>query len=128
MLVCRGTGGLTERVEQKANLDVLLIGMAERGGGSDLVMVAATDPLVCEVTGLLEVGDDALRRSLGYAGEHGYVPGADIRVLRDQDEDSSMTGQERPRPVFRASRRRDLAGLGHTCQSTEQTMDATYLS
>ncbi len=76
-----------EQVEQKANLDVLFMGMAERGSGSHLVVVAAADPFLGQIAPILQLGDYPL---CGASSDAGHVTPSNIGVLQDEDQDSGV--------------------------------------
>ena len=131
--VCPRAARFLEGSEQKADLDSLLIGMAEHRGSADLVVVAATDSLVGEVARLFQVGHDALCRAFGDTGHHRYVAGSNVGVLRDQDQDSGVAGEEGPRSVFGICHGRVLVSSRHACHSTDYShrrdiYDVIYLT
>lgn len=72
------------------------MGMAQCFAGHNRVEVPTADPLVAQVAGSLEVGDDSLGGALGESGNSGDVADADARVARDDDENPGMAREERP--------------------------------
>ena len=66
--------------------------MAEGRGRGDFVMVAAPNPFMSEIARLSEVGNDALGRALGDAGNSRYAPGANVWILPDQEQNPLVIG------------------------------------
>jgi hypothetical protein len=72
------------------------MGMTQCFAGPNRVVVPSANPLVAQVAGSLEVGDDSLGGALGEAGNGGDFADADARVVRDDDENPGMAREERP--------------------------------
>ncbi len=89
------------------------MGMAERGSGSRLVVVAAADPFVGQVARIIQLGDCPL---CGASSDAGYVTPSNIGVLRNEDQDSGVVGEKRRRPPFGIGRYSLFVEVQHTLQ------------
>jgi hypothetical protein len=61
-----------------------------------LVVIPPTDPIVGDVSGLLEFGNDALHRPFGDTHFVGYLPQANIGILGDAPQDVGVVGEKGP--------------------------------
>ena len=64
--------------------------------GLNLVSVAAAVLDLGDVTGLSQVGDDAVGATLGDAQARGNIAKPRCRVIGDAQQDASMVAQETP--------------------------------
>ena len=86
-----------------------LDGMSQREAGSDLVVVATATANSRDVSGLLQLPDDALHGALRDADQIGNVAHPNLRLARQTQENVRVIGQERPRrPRLVFSERRSL--------------------
>jgi hypothetical protein len=75
----------------------------------NFVGVASADPVLGEVAGGLEFGDDLLRRAFGDADLVGDIPQPEIEVLGEEQQDVAVVGEEGPVLGFtHASRLEDV--------------------
>ena len=75
---------------------MILEGVAKREVRVHLVAVPAPDPLVAEVAGGLEFGDDALGGPLGDAHPLGDFPQQDVGIVGDAEHHVCVVGEEGP--------------------------------
>ena len=91
----RLVGGVGE-VEEGADFDVLLRGVAHVLVLVDAVAVAAAVALAFDVSGLDEVGEDALGGSFGDPDLLGDVAEPDVWRAGDAEEHLCVVGEEAP--------------------------------
>jgi len=89
-------------VEERSDLDVLLRRVAHVAVFVDAVAVAATVALALDVSGLNEVGEDALCSSLGDPDLLGDVAQPDVWCPSDAEEHLRVIGEEAPGALVRA--------------------------
>lgn len=87
---------MRDRVEQLADLVLLLERVPQRELGIQDVVVSPAMALAGEVTGLHELRDDSLRGPLGDAHGRRDVADPRVRISRDLDEDVRVIREERP--------------------------------
>jgi len=85
---------------------MLLDGMPKRQIDPDAVSVPATIATARDVPGLLEVGHDALHRSLRDADENRDVAHPRAGLSRETKENVGVVGQKGPRELWRRYRSR----------------------
>ena len=99
-LVLRPVGGVGE-VEEGPDLDVLLGWVAHVQVLIDAVAVAASVAFAFDVSGLDQVGEDALRGSLGDPDLLGDVAEPDVWRAGDADQHLCVVGEEAPGALVR---------------------------
>jgi hypothetical protein len=99
-LVLRLVGDVSE-IEEGADLDVLLRWVAHVPVLVDAVAVATTVALALDVSGLDQVGEDALGGSLGDPDLLGNVAKPDVWRAGDAEEHLRVVGEEAPGAVVR---------------------------
>lgn len=95
-LMVRGWLGSGEELEQDADLNPLLGGVAHVHGGVDPILVSAAVTFSVDEARLDKVGEDPLRGALGDLDLFSDVAEPDIRSARDTKEDLGVVGEEPP--------------------------------
>lgn len=85
-----------QRIEQRFNHEVFFQRMPEWPVSVHLVVVAPADLHVGEITLVLELGDDPLRRPFGDANQSGDVSCQDVGIRGDTEEHVAVIGEEGP--------------------------------
>ena len=89
-------------IEESADLDVLLGRVAHVAVLVDAVAVAASVALALDVSGLDEVGEDALCSALRDADLFGDFAEPGVRCAGDAEEHLGVVGEEAPGALVRA--------------------------
>ncbi len=88
--------GRREDAEEVADLDIAPTGKTQARVGLDGVDVAAAGALAVKVTGVDEVGDEALCRAFGDPDGLGDVAHPDVWVIGDDEECEAVVGEKGP--------------------------------
>lgn len=85
-----------EQGEQTLDHDVGLEWVTEWNAFRYFVTIAPTHPLVAEITGFFQFGDNPLGCSLGNSDLGGDVASSNVGILGDAEQHVRVVGQEGP--------------------------------
>ena len=107
-----------DELEQGGNTPVFLDWVAQGQALADLVPIAATDADSLDVTGVLQVSDDALHSALSNRDLLGDIAHARFRRVDDADEHVGVVREECPLAAFHSEvvaplRRQGVVGAAH---------------
>ena len=91
-----GRAATGNELDELANLDLMLEGVAKVGVGMDAVAVAPPFLFVRKVPVSFEVTNDPLGRTLRDSNTSGNVAEPDVRCFGNQDEHPGVIGEKRP--------------------------------
>ncbi len=86
----------TQQVEKLLNGMAALGRMPHRTIGVQFVKIVASVPESRDVPVALQIGDDALYRTLGYADDRRDFPGGNVPVSSDAEKNLRVIGKKSP--------------------------------
>lgn len=90
------SGGPGEQAEERPDIAVLLVWMAQGDFWMKLILVAAPNAFTREIASIDEVGDDPLGSALGDPDAIGDIAEAHLGIGGDAQEDLGMIGEKGP--------------------------------